>query len=60
MENDLFDPNNIREPRNSLNENEKLALKEIKPWDDKVIRLQEKDSRFVVLSNNDYESKVQH
>ena len=35
-------------------------MKEIKSWDDKVIRVQGKGSRFVVLSNNDYESKVQH
>ena len=35
-------------------------MKEIKSWDDKVIRVQDKGSRFVVLSNNDYESKVQH
>ena len=60
MENDLFNPINIRKPRNNLNKNEKLALKEIKSWDDKVIRVQDKGSRFVVLSNNDYESKVQH
>ena len=60
MENDLFNPRNIRKPRNNLNKNEKLALKEIKSWDDKVIRVQDKGSRFVVLSNDDYESKVQH
>ena len=60
MENDLFNPSNIRKPRNNLNKNEKLALKEIKSWDDKVIRVQDKGSRFVVLSNDDYESKVQH
>ena len=59
MENDLFNPNNIRKPRNNLNKNKKLALKEIKPWDDKVIHIQDKGSHFVVLSNNDYESKVQ-
>ena len=35
-------------------------MKEIKSWDDKVIRVQDKGSRFVVFSNNDYESKVQH
>ena len=35
-------------------------MKEIKSWDDKVIRVQDKGSHFVVLSNNDYESKVQH
>ena len=60
MENDLFNTSNIRKPRNNLKKNEKLALKEIKSWDDKVIRIQDKGSRFAVLSNNDYERKVQH
>ena len=60
MENDLFNPTNIRKPKNNLNNNETIALKEIKSWGDKVIRVQGKGSRFVVLSNNDYESKVQH
>ena len=39
MENDFFNPRNIQKPRNNLNKNEKLALKEIKSWDDKVIRV---------------------
>ena len=58
MENDFFNPRNIQKPRNNLNKNEKLALKEIKSWDDKVIHVQDKSSRFAVLSNDDYESKV--
>ena len=60
MGNDLFIPSNIRKNRNNLKKNEKLALKEIKSWDDKVIRAQDNGSQFVVLLNNDYESKVQH
>ena len=32
----------------------------MKSRDDKVIRGQGKVSRFMVLSNNDYESKMQH
>ena len=44
MENDLFNPNNIRKPENNLNNNEKIALKEIKSWDYKVIRVQDKGS----------------
>ena len=60
MENDSLNPTNIRKPRNNLNKNEKFSLKEIKSWDDKVIRVQDKGSGFVVLSNDDYESKVQH
>ena len=35
-------------------------MKEIKRWNDKVIRVQDKGFRFVVLSNNDYGNKVQH
>ena len=35
-------------------------MKEIKSWDDKVIRVQDKGSLFVVLLKNDYESNVQH
>ena len=42
-----------------MNENEKLALKEIKSWDDKVVLGQENGFRFVLL-NNGYESKLQH
>ena len=38
----------------------KLALKERKSLYKKVIRVEEKGSRFMVLSSNDYESKVQH
>ena len=60
MENNLFNPSNIRKHRNNLNKNERLALKERKSWDDEGILVQDKGSRFAVLSNNDYESKVQH
>ena len=60
MENELFNPNNTRKPRSNMDKNEKLAFKEMKSRDDKVIRGQDKVSRFMVLSNNDYESKMQH
>ena len=59
MEQDLFNPSNIRKTRNNLNNHEKIALKEKKSWDDKVIGVQDKGSRYVFLPNNDYESKVQ-
>ena len=48
IEKELFHPNNIRNIRNNLNKEEKLALKEMKSWDDKVIGVQDKCSRFVV------------
>lgn len=60
MKNDLSNPSYTGKPRNNLNKTEKLALKEIKSWDDKVIQVQDKGSTFVVLLNNVHESKVQH
>ena len=42
-----------------MNKNEKLALKEIKSWADKVVLGQDNGFRFVLL-NNGYESKLQH
>ena len=59
MEDDFYNPNNIQKPTNNLNKNETIAFK-IKSWNDKVIRVQGKGSCFVVLSNNDYQIKVQH
>ena len=60
MENDLFNSSYIRKARNNRNKNVRLAVKETKSWGDKVVRVQHKDSRFVLLSNDEYESKVQH
>ena len=48
IETELLNPNNISKIRNNLNKEEKLALKEMKSWDDKVIGVQDKCSRFVV------------
>ena len=44
QKNYLFNPSNTQKPRNHLNKNEKLALKDIKSWDDKVISVQDKGS----------------
>ena len=54
IEKELFNRNNIKKTRNNLNKEETLALKEMKSWNDKVIRLQDKGSRFVVLDTNSY------
>ena len=35
----------------------KGSIERKKYWDDKVIQIQYKGSRFVVLPNNDYESR---
>ena len=60
IEKELFNPNNFKKTRNNLNKEEKLALKEMKSWNDKVIRVQDKGSRFVVLDTNSYIEKVEH
>ena len=60
IEKELFIPNNFRKIQNNLNKEEKLALKEMKSWDEKVIRVQDKGLRFVVLDTNSYIEKVEH
>ena len=60
IEKELFNPNNIKKTRNNLNKEEKLALKEMKSWNDKVIRVQDKGSRFAALDTNSYIEKVEH
>ena len=42
IEKELFNPNNIRKTQNNLKKEDKLALNEMKSWDDKVIQVQDK------------------
>ena len=58
IEKELFNPNNIRKTQNNLKKEDKLALNEMKSWDDKVIQVQDKGSRFVILNTNNYVEKV--
>ena len=51
MENDLFDPGNVKIARSNLSKEEKKALKEIKSWDNRVVRVQDKGSKFIILEN---------
>ena len=60
IEKEIFNPKNIRKACNNLNKDVEVALKEIKSWEEKVIRVQDKASRFVVLSTCDYVEKVEH
>ena len=53
-------PIKLKKTRSNLNKDEKLALKEMKSWNDKVILVQDKGSRFVVLDTNSYREKVEH
>ena len=59
MEKELFNPKNVKIARSNLRKNEKKALKEIKSWGEKVVSIQDKGSRFVILENEVYEKKIQ-
>ena len=60
IQKEIFNSNNLKKTRNNDNKEEKLALKEIISWDEKVIHVQDKGSRFVVLETNIYIEKVEH
>lgn len=55
MEKGLFKPENIKLARSNHSTDEKKALKVIKSWDDKLVRVQVKGSIFVILENKVYE-----
>ena len=55
MEKGLFKPENIKLAGSNLSTDEKKALKVIKSWDDKLVRVQVKGSIFVILENKVYE-----
>ena len=60
MKENVLTPIIFKKTQNNLNKEEKLALKEMKSWNDKVIQVQDKDLWFVVLDTNSYIKKVEH
>ena len=60
IEKELFNLNNIRKTRDNLSKEEKLTLKEMTSWDDKVICVKDKGSRFAFLDTNSYIEKVEN
>ena len=55
----IFDTAAVRNVRPNILKEEKEALKEIRSWNNQTVRVQDNDSRFVILDNNDYEQKIQ-
>ena len=51
---------NIKRVRSNLAYEERKALAELKSMENTVVRIQDKGSRFVLLTNEDYENKVEH
>ena len=51
---------NIKRVRSNLAYEERKALAELKSMENTVVRIQDKESRFVLFINEDYENKVEH
>ena len=55
----IFQPlNRNKNVFHNITKNEGTSLKEVKTWNDCRVRVQDKDSRFLILSNENYCSKV--
>ena len=57
MEKELFNLKNVTIARSNLTKDEKKSSKEMKSWDDKVVTVRNKGSRFVILENEVYKEK---
>ena len=55
-----FEPENIKRVRDNLRYEERKPLAELKSTENTVVRIQDKGSRFVLLTNEDPEKKVEH
>ena len=60
LEKDLINPKNVKKFRHNITREEQVALKKVRNWDKQTIRIQDEESRFVILDNSDYEEKLQH
>ena len=54
---DILNPNSIKFTKDNLSKRERIALRKLKN-STTVIRIQDKGSRFVLLSSADYEEKM--
>ena len=54
---DILEPQNLRTVKDNLTKDERLALRNLKS-SDKVIRIQDKGSRFVILNQEEYQDKM--
>ena len=54
---DILEPKNLRKAKDNLTKEERLALSKLK-YSDNVFRIQDKGSRFVIVSKNEYQDKM--
>ena len=57
MKNDIFKPANFRTSKDNLTREEELALRSLKSSEN-ILRIQDKGSRFFVLSQQEYQNKI--
>ena len=57
VKNDIFKPANFRTSKDNLTREERLALRSLK-YSENIIRILDKGSRFVVLSQQEYQNKI--
>ena len=60
IEKQLFEPKNIKRVRSNVIYEERKASAELKSMENTVFRIQDKGSRFLLLTNEDYKNKVEH
>ena len=60
IEKQLFELKSIKRVRSNLTYEERKALAELKSMENTVVRIQDEGSRFVLLTNEDFENKVEH
>lgn len=57
MKKDILDPNNLKTVHDNLSKEERSALRKFRS-NDRVIRMQDKGSRFVIFSKENYKGKM--
>ena len=54
LETTILNPKKLRKVQANMNKNERKAIKSIKRWDNRIVRLQDKGSRFIILDRQTY------
>ena len=57
---ELLELKNIERICSNLTCKERKALSELKPFKNTLVRIQDKGSRFVLLTNKDFEEEIEH
>ena len=53
-----MNPRNTKKANDNLNANERKAMRTIRNWDSRIVRLQDKGCRFIVMEREEYKQKI--